>query len=159
MGNFVAIANQAQRNLKSEKQEVFVAGERKDGVLDIRIGLEKKSRSPVTYAINTANNPHVGVMGGSGSGKTYFLKHLLRQIRQQSGFETNFLIFDYAKGDIANDRQFLQDTRATLVDVKRQPLPLNIFAENADDEAEQRRRAEKIVGIFKNVEASFGKVQ
>ena len=53
-------------------------------LLNLRIGIEKKSQKPIIYSVNSANNPHFGIMGGSGSGKTYFLKHLLTQIRHQS---------------------------------------------------------------------------
>lgn len=128
-------------------------------VLTVRIGVEKKTQKPIEFQINTANNPHFGLMGGSGSGKTYFLKHLLRQIRHQSHFETHFIIFDYAKGDIAADEDFIRESQAELIDVKQRPLPLNIFAEAAKDEKEQKATAERIVGVFKNVEANFGKVQ
>ena len=157
----VALANNARTHLvPTDNPEAPIASpNHPPGVLSVRIGIQKGTNKPIDYAINVTNNPHFGVMGGSGSGKTYFLKHLLRQVRQNSNYETNFLIFDYAKGDIAGDHQFVNDTRATVIDVKRQPLPLNIFADAAHSEAEQRAKAEKIVGVFKNVEASFGKVQ
>jgi hypothetical protein len=128
-------------------------------ILSVRIGVEKKTQKPIVFDINTANNPHFGIMGGSGSGKTYFLKHLLTQIRHNSNYETHFIIFDYAKGDIANDSQFLMDTNAELLDVKRNPLPLNIFAAAVGNEREQKAKAEKLVDVFKNVESNFGKVQ
>lgn len=157
----VALANNARNHLMTSDSEEFTlpSAQTDSPVLSVRIGLQKDTKKVIEYAINTANNPHFGIMGGSGSGKTYFLKHLLRQVRQNTRYETHFLIFDYAKGDIAGDRQFVNDTRATVIDVKRQPLPLNIFADAAHSEAEQRAKAEKIVGTFKNVEASFGKVQ
>ncbi len=160
-----AIAEKARSGLKSDGPETAGSAEKTGeksalaDVLSVRIGVDKKTKLPIEFQINTANNPHFGIMGGSGSGKTYFLKHLLRQIRKQSGYETHFIFFDYAKGDIASDRDFMLDTQAELIDVKKKPLPLNIFAQAAGDEAAQRALAERIVGVFKNVEASFGKVQ
>lgn len=160
-----AIAEKARSGLKSDGSETSALAEktveksRLADVLNIRIGIDKKTKQPIEFQINTANNPHFGIMGGTGSGKTYFLKHLLRQIREQSGYETHFIFFDYAKGDIAGDLEFLLDTQAELIDVKKRPLPLNIFAQAAGHEAEQRALAERIVGVFKNVEANFGKVQ
>lgn len=160
-----AIAEKARAGLKSDGSTEAVSTTNTSGsirladVLSIRIGIDKKTQQPIEFQINTSNNPHFGIMGGSGSGKTYLLKHLLRQIRQQSGYETHFIFFDYAKGDIATDHEFMLDTQAELIDVKKRPLPLNIFAQAAGDEQEQRALAERIVGVFKNVEASFGKVQ
>lgn len=157
-----AIAGKAQSGLtnKSATESYGVPSESGHAdILSVRIGVDKKTQKPIEFQINTANNPHFGLMGGSGSGKTYFLKHLLRQIRAQSHYETHFIIFDYAKGDIAADEDFIRETQAELIDVKQRPLPLNIFAAAAGDEKEQKSTAERIVGVFKNVEANFGKVQ
>ncbi len=158
-----AIANRALGDLKGNKKEesTFTTNQNSGqaDVLSVRIGINKKTKQPIEFQINTAANPHFGVMGGSGSGKTYFLKHLLKQIRLQSQYETHFIFFDYAKGDIAADESFLRDTQAEVINVKHRPLPLNIFASAAKDEKEQKSAAERIVGVFKNVEANFGKVQ
>ena len=161
----IGITNAAQNKLKKQKNDVYTEGvkiqtARQDAdILSVRIGVDKKTATPIVFKINTANNPHIGIMGGSGSGKTYFLKHLLQQLRENSHYETHFVIFDYAKGDIAGDSTFIMNTKAEVVDVKRKPLPLNIFAGAVKTEAEQRSNAEKIVNLFKNVEANIGKVQ
>lgn len=128
-------------------------------ILRAKIGRDKATKQEIFYNINTANNPHFGIMGGSGSGKTYFLKHLLREIRKNSAYETHFVIFDYKDGDIANDEDFKFDTNAEVIDVKKRPLPLNLFHDAARDEREQIRKAEQVVEIVKNVEANIGKVQ
>jgi|GEM_PF-1510451 hypothetical protein len=158
-----AIASKSETAIKNkskdENNNIDFTDKPHADILSVRIGIDKETQQPIQYQINTANNPHFGLMGGSGSGKTYFLKHLLRQIRQQSHYDTHFVFFDYAKGDIAGDTDFLRDTQAQLIDVKKRPLPLNIFADAAPDEREQKATAERIVGVFKNVEASFGKVQ
>ncbi|RZK23764.1 MAG: DUF1832 domain-containing protein [Flavobacterium sp.] len=151
----VAISsNSIQSNKEESKPQINLH----PSILSVNIGKNKETQEAVTININTANNPHFGIMGGSGSGKTYFLKHLLKEIRRNSHEETNFIIFDYKDGDIAKDKEFTQDCNAELIDIKKAPLPLNIFA-GADTEKEQRERAERIVEIVKNVEASIGKVQ
>lgn len=128
-------------------------------VLSVRIGVDKKTKEPINYDINLADNPHFGIMGSSGSGKTYFLKHLLTQIRKNSDYETHFVIFDYKDGDIAKDEEFINNCQAEVINIKQKPLPLNIFAGVENDEKEQKARAERIVEIVKNVEANIGKVQ
>jgi energy-coupling factor transporter ATP-binding protein EcfA2 len=162
----MSITNAAQnkRNLRENpsntegvEQSSYTATD--TDILSVRIGVDKKNQKPIVFDVNTANNPHFGIMGGSGSGKTYFLKHLLTQIRHNSNYDTHFIIFDYAKGDIANDRQFLMDTNAELLNVKESSLPLNIFAAAVGNEREQKAKAENLVNVFKNVEANFGKVQ
>jgi hypothetical protein len=128
-------------------------------VLQVKIGVDKINQQPVEYQINIAQNPHFAIIGGSGAGKTYFLKYLLKEIRQATNFKTNFIIFDYKDGDIAKDEPFLKATQAMVLNARNTPLPLNIFAGAQYDEKEQKSRAERIVEIVKNVEANIGKVQ
>jgi hypothetical protein len=128
-------------------------------VVRVRVGTEKGTQQPIFYELNKANNPHLAIMGGSGSGKTYFLKHLLREIRQNSNYETHFVIFDYKDGDIAKDRSFIDDTKAEVMPVSRQPLPLNPFADTGKAERDQIQTAERLVEIVREVEANIGKVQ
>ena len=51
--------------------------------------------------------------GKPGSGKTQFVKDLPAQVRRQSDFAINFIFFDYAKGDVADDADFVAATRVT----------------------------------------------
>jgi len=146
-------------NSNASTATIEIEPEKKDiSILSVRIGINKATNEPIIFDINTANNPHFAIMGGSGSGKTYFLKHLLTQIRKNSHDETNFIIFDYKDGDIAQDKDFLQNSNAELIDIKKHPLPLNVFM-GAKTDKEQKERAERIVEIVKNVEANIGKVQ
>ena len=131
-------------------------------VISINIGKEKSTEKDVIFNINRITehlNPHFAIMGTSGSGKTTFLKHLLREIRKVSDYKTNFVIFDYKNGDIAQDEEFIVDTQAEVIDPKKSPLPLNVFAEDALHEQNQKECAEKIVNLVKSVEATIGKVQ
>ena len=128
-------------------------------IVRVKVGIDKGSQQPVFYELNKANNPHLAIMGGSGSGKTYFLKHLLREIRQNSNYDTHFVIFDYKDGDIAKDRSFIDDTKAEVMAVGTTPLPLNPFAEAGKIDRDQIQTAERIVEIVREVEANIGKVQ
>lgn len=127
--------------------------------INVNIGRDKKTNEKIIYSINLHNNPHFAVIGGSGSGKTYFLKHLLGEIRKSSKFQTNFIIFDYKDGDIATDRNFVKRTKAKVIDVSKKPLPLNLFWDSAQNERAQKSSAERVVDIVSKVEASIGKVQ
>lgn len=131
-------------------------------VIPVRIGVDKVSGQPHIINFNKTDehsNNYVGVIGKPGSGKTYFVKHLLKEIRKNSQFETNFIIFDYAKGDIADDPPFTRASRAQLIEVDQTPIPINVFYTEERTPHARRFAAERIVDIVRNVEASIGKVQ
>ncbi|MFQ5639550.1 MAG: ATP-binding protein [bacterium] len=133
-----------------------------EDILSIRIGLNKQTAEPQVINFNKTdehNNNYMGIVGRPGSGKTYFVKHFLTELRKASNFRTHFIIFDYAKGDIATDTRFLQETKADLVKINKQPIPLNIFQVSESSHQARRFAAERIVGIVRNVEANIGKVQ
>lgn len=156
---FSTILSTVSKDKNEKKQAENIVSDKFSEVLRVKIGRNKATKQDIFYDINTANNPHFGIMGGSGSGKTYFLKHLLTEIRKNSAYETHFVIFDYKDGDIAKDDDFKFATNAEVIDVKRKALPLNLFHDVGSDEREQMRKAEQVVEIVKNVEANIGKVQ
>ena len=127
-------------------------------IINAYIGKELHTQESIHFPINVRNNPHFAIIGGSGSGKTYFLKHLLTEIRRQSKFNTNFIIFDYKDGDIAKDESFVKETKAKVINVKKRPLPLNLFWDAVGDEREEKACAERIVNLIGDVE-NIGKVQ
>lgn len=150
---------QAGLNFKDETSASEITS---PDALAINIGKDKATNNTVKFNINLISehtNPHFAIIGMSGSGKTTFIKHLLRQIRISSKFKTNFIIFDYKDGDIARDESFVNDTKAEVIDLKKTPLPLNLFWEDSGNERRQKECAERIVDIVKNVEANIGKVQ
>jgi DNA helicase HerA-like ATPase len=153
------ISNVVGSKLNNAKQNIITPENQPTGIVEVKIGKEKGSQKAISYKINVANNPHFAIIGGSGAGKTYFLKHLLQEIRKSSHYETHFVIFDYKDGDIANDKNFVEKTKATVLNISQTPLPLNVFAGAQQSEQDQKRRAERIVEIVKNVEANIGKVQ
>jgi len=131
-------------------------------ILTIRIGIEKDSLKPHMINFNKTDehaNNYVGIIGRPGSGKTFFLKDFLRKLREESSFQMNFIVFDYAKGDIADDKEFIRNTRAEIIDVSQQPIPINIFKITNPSDSENRFQAERIVRIIRDVEGNIGKVQ
>ncbi len=96
------------------------------GLLDLQIGWENDA--PVNIEFNRRTNSYLAVTGKPGSGKTQFVKDLLAQIRRQSDYAVNFIFFDYAKGDVADDADFIEATRAEVVCLPENGLPVNPFA-------------------------------
>ncbi|MCG8607453.1 DndE family protein, partial [bacterium] len=162
----VAIAKRGIKDIATdetrEEKEVVTIEKGYEDILAIRIGLDKETNEPHIINFNKTdehNNNYMGIVGRPGSGKTYFVKYFLAELRKASKFQTNFIIFDYAKGDIADDKDFLKKTKADLLEVHKQPIPLNIFQVNSPSHKARRFAAERIVGIVRNVEANIGKVQ
>lgn len=133
-----------------------------ENVIAIRVGVNKETGEPHIINFNKTdehNNNYIGVVGRPGSGKTYFIKYFLTELRKASKFKTHFIIFDYAKGDIAEDKNFLKNTKGQLLTVGKQPIPVNIFKLENTSYRAKKFAAERIVGIVRDVEAKIGRVQ
>lgn len=162
----VAIAKKGLKDLaiteKEEREKKVTVEPGYEGIISIRIGVDKQSSEPHFINFNKTdehNNNYIGIVGRPGSGKTYFVKYFLTELRKASKFKTNFIIFDYAKGDIADDEKFIHNTKADLLKVNKEAIPLNIFKVAEHTHQARRFAAERIVGIVRNVEANIGKVQ
>jgi DNA sulfur modification protein DndE len=148
--------------IKDDSQPRIEIVEGYEDVIKLRIGVEKDSNEPVYINFNKTdehNNNYMGIIGKPGSGKTYFIKYLLKELRKNTNYQTNFIIFDYAKGDIADDKEFIGITKAQLINMAKTPLPLNIFKLQNINYQEIRFSAERVVRIVRDVEANIGKVQ
>ncbi len=98
--------------------------------------------------------------GKPGSGKTQFVKDLLAQIRRQSDFAVNFIFFDYAKGDVADDADFIAATRAEVVRLPESSLLLNPFSRvNVNSETAVKVAAQEFADLMESVEKRLGIVQ
>lgn len=145
--------------ISSRPPEPVVSGF--NDVLSIRIGIDNNTNQPLIINFNKTDehpNNYIGIVGKPGSGKTYFAKYFLTKLRETSRFETNFIIFDYAKGDIADDEQFVKNTRARVLAVDSTPIPINIFTTPTLSERDKLFTAEKIVETICDV-ANIGEVQ
>ncbi len=138
--------------------------------LDIKVGKDIKSKEPVIYEFNNTkrhNNPHMGIMGTTGAGKTQFLLNTLYDIREQSKFQTNFIFFDY-KGEFLNKggkfqsnvkEKFVEDTQAEILQVPSDPIPINPFTLNDYSKKAIAMSAEEKADTFAAIGGHFGSVQ
>lgn len=130
------------------------------GILTLEFGKEAKTDQPVRVEFNRRTNNYLAIAGKPGSGKTQFVKDLLAQIRQQSEFQVNFIFFDYAKGDVANDEAFVDATRARVVRLPDESLPLNPFSRvNVASEMAIKIAAQEFSDTIRDVERNMGAVQ
>ena len=130
------------------------------GVLTVTLGEDAKTGQPVRVEFNRRTNNYLAVAGKPGSGKTQFVKDLLAQIRQQSEFRVNFIFFDYAKGDVANDEAFVAATRARVVRLPDESLPINPFSRvNVGSEMAVKMAAQEFSDTVRDVERNMGTVQ
>ncbi len=128
------------------------------GLLDLKIGWENDA--PVSVEFNRQTNNYLAVTGKPGSGKTQFVKDLLAQIRRQSEFAVNFIFFDYAKGDVADDADFIEATKAEVVRLPDESLPINPFARvNVNSETAVKVAAQEFADLMESVEKRLGIVQ
>lgn len=69
---------------------------------------------------------HMGIVGTTGSGKSQLALNFTSQIINKSS-KTNIIVFDYAKGDIANNNKYVSDINAQVIDVLNEGVPFNPF--------------------------------
>lgn len=124
-------------------------------VIKLDVGTAADSKEKISWELNRANNPHMAVVGTTGSGKTYFVKELLAQVAEQTKRKLPFIFFDYARGDVAGDKAFLKATGAQVVSIPQTPAPLSAFPVcNTDLEITQQ--AYHLTKIFKDVAPNIG---
>lgn len=138
--------------------------------LDIKIGEDIARNKPLIYGFNDTrshNNPHLGIMGTTGVGKTQLLLSILYDIREQSNQQTNFIYFDY-RGEFLNERgefedeakrRFIEDTKTEILQVPQDQLPINPFVLNKYDDKSIAMSAEEKADSFALIESRFGPVQ
>lgn len=130
------------------------------GLLNLQIGLNAETEREFSVEFNRQTNNYLAVTGKPGSGKTQFVKDLLAQIRLQSEFKVNFVFFDYAKGDVADDADFVAATQADVVGLPEESLPVNPFSRvNVDSETAVKVAAQEFADLIRDVERRLGTVQ
>ena len=149
--------------LEQRKQEAAPTNETTPafgGLLDLQIGWNAKTDAPVIVEFNRRTNNYLAVTGKPGSGKTQFVKDLLAQLRRQSDYQVNFIFFDYAKGDVADDADFVAATRAEVVRLPEESLPFNPFSRvNVNSETAVKVAAQEFADLIRDVEKRLGTVQ
>lgn len=134
--------------------------------LDLEVG-EKLSGEKVIFELNKATNPHMGLMGTTGCGKTQFLLNILYDIKKQSDYQTNFIFFDYKgefldkEGNPASDQMahFIDETKAEIFQLPSDTFPINPFVLGDYKEENIKMSAEEKAKSFSSIEGKFGVVQ
>lgn len=147
-----------QRNIEAQALQEVVPSYTK--ILTLELGKDAKSDQPVSVEFNRRTNNYLAVAGKPGSGKTQFVKDVLTQIRQNSDYGVNFVFFDYAKGDVADDEKFVKATRSRVIKLPNESLPLNPFSRvNVDSEMAIKMAAQEFSDTVRDVERNLGAVQ
>jgi len=120
-------------------------------VIDVTVGQEVGTEQPVISSLNTATNPHIAVVGIPGSGKTQFIMKILADIRTQFP-SVNFILLDYAKGDVAGDRKFVHTTGARVYQLPEKTIPINPFILSSYSRSSIRFSAEEKVESISSYE-------
>jgi DNA sulfur modification protein DndE len=151
-----------QGNKGKKTMEAPTVGQAFTGVLTLDLGEDVVTGKTVSVNFNKTdehNNNYLAVVGKPGSGKTYFVKSLLRKIRYQSGNKINFVFFDYAKGDVAGDEKFVKDAGAKVICVPREPIPINPFWVSDPTMMSRKMTAQRLVETMKSFEGRLGPKQ
>lgn len=126
--------------------------------ITLDIGTDTDSNAPQKWDLSRASNPHMCIVGTTGSGKTQFIKEMLAQVTEQTGGRLPFVFFDYARGDVAGDARFVHDTNAQVLELPDRPIPLQPLRRCRTD-LEVNQQAHHLAKIFKHVAPRIGTVQ
>jgi DNA sulfur modification protein DndE len=93
--------------------------------VSIELGRDRKSGKVLVHRLNGPGSaPHIAIMGRNGTGKTRTAISFLSRLVSSSSYSIPFLIFDYAKGDIAANKSFVDEIKAVVVSLPGNPIPL-----------------------------------
>jgi len=118
----------------------------------VTVGHELKTGESTTYSLNApGHSPHIAVMGRTRSGKTRTGLSLLWTLSAQARQGLTCLIFDYAKGDIANNQDFVRHMEANVIRVPDAVIPHAPLGVESDDEKTIKLAARRLVDTVKAV--------
>lgn len=100
--------------------------------------------SGVPILWNDADNPHISVVGQSGSGKSYFLKGLLEQAAHTGA---HCIVFDYT-ADL-RDYVPLEDIPHRYISTGSPEFPLNLLVGSTDHEVTVQRLLSAVHAAFR----------
>lgn len=147
------LSAEAQTEFRQEMHGIFD--------LNITVGTHEINNGRLVIEINdTARhaNSHLAIMGKPGVGKTQLLLKILADLRDQSRFRTNFILFDY-KGDVSDNERFVDVTRATVYRIPDEQLPINPFVLDEYDDSSIMISAREKADSFGSISPHFGVVQ
>ena len=132
----------------------------KSFALALDLGTAFGTTEPVAHTLNGPGAaPHVAVMGRNATGKTRTALALLSQVSRDAPYPIPFLIFDYAKGDIATNQDFIKATRAQVVSLPGQTIALAPRAIGRRDEHSFGLAAHRFRDTMRSVVPGLGPKQ
>ncbi|MCI0557628.1 MAG: DndE family protein, partial [Nitrososphaera sp.] len=91
----------------------------------LQLGQDLKTGKVAETILNGPGGaPHLAIMGRNGTGKTRTGLSLILKLHASAPYPIPFLIFDYAKGDIASNKSFADATEARVVSLPGECIPL-----------------------------------
>jgi DNA sulfur modification protein DndE len=130
-----------------------------DGPVTLRLGeigtFVSDPSKIAEWTINaTGVSPHFAMFGKSGTGKTRTAKNIYRQLSER---RVPMLIFD-PKGDIGQDTDLVNELGATVLQIGKDPIPLNCLELRDGDETGILRTRDSFCDAI-NMAVSLGEVQ
>ena len=111
---------------------------------------DSETGEPVVFPVNApGGSPHMAIMGGTNSGKTYTAITMLKRLRKYG--DIPILAFDF-KGDLSE--KLAPEIGAQVISPPRSPVPLNVLAVNQEDEVGLREAAGRIRESIGRVKSS-----
>lgn len=125
-------------------------------IITLELGVDEKGNLITEFWNNKEHTgQHIGVTGKTGAGKTQFVLELLSQIKEKSNNKANVIFFDYAKGDVAANDEFINIIDANVIDIVRDGVPFNPFyLDKVNDQ-----KIEELKEIFTSVQKNLGPKQ
>ena len=101
----------------------------------VDLGKEENTDTSFVWTVNGVGySPHIAVMGQAGSGKTRTMIDAIKQVHAQTGAPV--LLLDMGKGDLAENADLVRALDARVLQVPRDPLPLDMFHGSSRSETE-----------------------
>lgn len=130
-----------------------------ENLLKITFGIDPEINQLVEIEFNRHSNTHLGVAGGTSSGKTQFILDILYQVRKNSNEKINIIFIDY-KGDVSKNERFVQATNSSVIDIVKTPLPFNPFwIANTQDEKSVKIEIKHFEEMISEIEKRVGPKQ
>lgn len=123
-----------------------------DFSIAIEIGKDAKTGNSLSYMMNAPGlSPHIAIMGRTRSGKTRTGLDMLEKVDVCSGKKLPFLVFDYAKGDIAGNKEYINSVDATVIKLPKTKIPIAPLALSSYDDEKIKLAARRFVDTIKSV--------
>src|SRR5208337_376098 len=123
-----------------------------DFCVSVEIGEDPKTGNPLSHVLNAPGlSPHIAIMGRTRSGKTRTGLAMLEKIDAYASHAIPFMIFDYAKGDIADNKDFTEATDVSVIRLPKEKIPMAPLALSSYDDEKIKLAARRFVDTIKSV--------